>query len=108
MDKKLYDYVQAICAVFSFGMVGIDFLVNESDPSRKNLLIIMSRQLLRISKVLSQYIPLRGEWCKDKIRQDIRRMDKIITTKGHPLVPPAVISDKWWCVRTGEQSMLQK
>ena len=30
MDKKLCDYVQVICAVFSFGMVGIDFLVNEA------------------------------------------------------------------------------
>lgn len=30
MDKKLCGYVQAICEVFSFGMVGIDFLVNES------------------------------------------------------------------------------
>ena len=25
-----------------------------------------------------------------------------------PLVPPAVISNEWWCIRTGERSMLQK
>ncbi len=30
IDKKLCGYVQAVCTVFSFGMAGIDFLVNEA------------------------------------------------------------------------------